>query len=701
MFRDKKLKIETCYLIWIIFFYITTTLFIYVRDLNINKKSIIELIAILFFNIFIIGIIFLVKGDSSKGKSRVDKSIVYINSNKKQICIFLMIFVSLSVFVFKINFSSINSYNIFIGNNIKQVNSFMLGSERGIRSDEWGVTTPIQLGQVNKDVKFSQENQLLGGMDKIQCIGIPIPTKDISMIGKPFTWGFMLFNAEIGFSWYYVMRLSALLIGTYLLSYLLVKNQKIAILGSFIIGFSPGIQWWLTTASGLMETIIYFEFIVITFFNIFKVNQSNQFKLINAIVLLISMIGFTMVLYPAGQIPFAYLGLIILVGLYFDRKNEYKINKKNITICLILVILYVIIMVITIYQMFPSIIKILNTVYPGERYIEGGNLPMASLYQELVSIFLPFREPKYSNKSELSSFITFSPVIITLCFFNIKNLKKHKILNFLMLFIILGFIFMLIGFPNIILKSTLLYMVPEKRFYIAIGFAITLVILIILGSDVDTRNSLWGQYVIYLIFMIACVKNTPEVVDYIGKYEFVFLIFITSVAIYGLNFNKKIFIEILLILTIISGLTINPINFGIRAMEETDISKSIRMINQNDSGNWMTVEDLWIAKYITAQGVVCLNSLNFPPNIELWEKIDKDKEYGDVYNRYAHIMVELSEEKNKEKFELIQPDVFKVKVSMEDLKNLNVSYLVSKTKLDIGKIESYDKNDNIYIYKLS
>ncbi|HEM5084111.1 TPA: hypothetical protein U1218_002223, partial [Streptococcus suis] len=58
-------------------------------------------------------------------------------------------------------------------------------------------------------------------------------------------------------------------------------------------------------------------------------------------------------------------------------------------------------------------------------------------------------------------------------------------------------------------------------------------------------------------------------------------------------------------------------------------------------------------------GAPTLNSTNAYPNLELWKSLDTNGQYDEIYNRYAHVIIELT---NSEEtvFELLHPDAFKV-----------------------------------------
>ena len=66
--------------------------------------------------------------------------------------------------------------------------------------------------------------------------------------------------------------------------------------------------------------------------------------------------------------------------------------------------------------------------------------------------------------------------------------------------------------------------------------------------------------------------------------------------------------------------------------------------------------------------------------MEKWQKIDENDQYYEVYNRYAHIFVNL-QDKNDTSFNLMGNDIFNVNLNVNDLEKLNVSYIATSKPL--------------------
>ena len=92
---------------------------------------------------------------------------------------------------------------------------------------------------------------------------------------------------------------------------------------------------------------------------------------------------------------------------------------------------------------------------------------------------------------------------------------------------------------------------------------------------------------------------------------------------------------------------------------------------------WVVNDGGWyLNDYAVASGIRTLNSTNIYPNIEMYEKIleDKAEEKRKIYNRYSHVMFEITNEESDIK--LIHADNVSIKLNYNDLEKLNIQYIL-------------------------
>lgn len=104
------------------------------------------------------------------------------------------------------------------------------------------------------------------------------PVKDILMLGKPFQIAFLLFGNDYGLSFYWYIRLVAMMLGSFEMCMLLTnKKKKISLCGMILITFSAATQWWYC-----MDTLIWGQIILILL-NKFMTTDKKKIKYLCAV----------------------------------------------------------------------------------------------------------------------------------------------------------------------------------------------------------------------------------------------------------------------------------------------------------------------------------------------------------------------------------------------------------------------------------
>ena len=141
-------------------------------------------------------------------------------------------------------------------------------------------------------------------------------------------------------------------------------------------------------------------------------------------------------------------------------------------------------------------------------------------------------------------------------------------------------------------------------------------------------------------------------------------------------------------MAILTGATVNPIQKGITVLTEKPLAKEVKNIVENDSENnlWITDNTIfYMPNYLLASGAKVINSTNVYPNFELFETVLSEKDFNNeeirkIFNRYAHITMEITENKNK--VELIYQDSIRLYLTPEKVKELGIKYIVSTRDIE-------------------
>lgn len=185
---------------------------------------------------------------------------------------------------------------------------------------------------------------------------------------------------------------------------------------------------------------------------------------------------------------------------------------------------------------------------------------------------------------------------------------------------------------------------------------------------------------------------------------FLVSIIILSLTIQGRKRLQHLFVLIIAIFCFVSGVLVNPIQKGAAEIETSLLTQAISKITQQDPDTIWIVDSLPFpfGNIPIMAGAPTINSTNVYPNLERWYLLDPDHTEEDIYNRYAHITINLTSEETK--FELRStPDQFVLWLNPNDLDILEVEYIYTNrdlTPLNTSEVtfELTDQVEDQFIY---
>lgn len=642
---------------------------------------------------------------------KLSKMYEFIHNHRYKIaCAFLLF-----VMVFKYSGSSIVNFHIWNGliqpHHDDTRYHTLIGNTRPIRTDEWATSTTYILSQSKAEHPFSYFNNVLRGTDTDMFTVANAPVADILMIGRPFQIGFLLFGNDVGLSFYWYARLTAMLLGSYELCLILTKkNKKVSLCGMLVITFSSAVQWWYC-----MDTLLWGQ-IAIVLLDKFMTTDKKRNKYLCALGILIAGLSYIFVFYPAWQLSFGYLflALVIWIAIKNIKYGNYKFNKHDIAVILVTVIALVLLLGRWYSLSKDTLVAEMSTDYPGERCEVGGGA--RNIYSYFYDIFLPKYD--FPNPCEVSSMISFFPIPMILGL--IYVLRNKKDLHFWIPMLVVGgflSIWCVFGFPEILAKITKMSMTTAGRVSIPLG-TVCIYMLIYLMGNFEKEDKLINKkvtYVLTVLFTLFIAYKAKSTLDfnpnYLDNFKMLVSLEIFGAAIYGiLNINnekiKNYTIYGLIIIALMSGLTVNPVIRTTDIFYTKPVAIKMQEIKETDpDAIWAVHEDGWyINDYAVANGIRTINSTGVYPNLELFETIlgDKAEENRITYNRYAHINFKVTDEESD--VELLYADNVAIKLNYKDLEKLNIKYILSKEdfseKSFKDEFEEIYNEDGMYIYKV-
>lgn len=611
----------------------------------------------------------------------------------------------------------------------------VFGIPRAIRSDEYIVNDGqlfyrLQHGKPYGD--FSLSSYIL---NPLHIIGIII----YKVLGIEFWYSF---------DWYSLLLLGFLISFEFFM--LLTKQKKgLSLALTCMLHFSSFFQWW-----GMPTHIIMSQAAIVCFWYFFTKEKTWQ-KVLFLMGTGISAVNFVKGFYPAWQVPIAFISLILVIWVILvNRKNIHftKVHAIMIAAAALFAIGFVL---LYIKQSMSYIESITSTVYPGHRYCNGGEPGgLQAMFRYIQNTFFAYKETE--NNCEKSGIISLFPLPIVVAI--VRMIQKRKANGVMIaLLALLSFLlwYIIWGIPEILSVVTLMRFSTTSRCVDIAGY-LTLVILAFsfsiekdaekteikevattentesleetTSSEDDSKNKdkeadtkknnkvlYWVLQAVALIACIAVAKYftvySESIAGNLHPYElkialpFFFGLIFWLILFTGQNNKKRNFITILLLCaySLFVGFYVRPISVGLASIYANPTARKLMEINEADPQKWISVDSWYLQSFTEICGCDTLNYVNTTPKMDLWHQMDPDKEYENVYNRYAHVIITLSDA-DETSFGLNAPDNMSVYIAPKDMSKLGVKYVIAQKELDVSNdyysLEKIYNNETVWIYKI-
>ncbi len=584
-----------------------------------------------------------------------------------------------------INLSSVGAFDYFVQPDMKTDTTLAIfGLPRSIRSDEWLVNVPLNF--TSDFAGFGEFNYIPRATENysIAANGLKL---GISALCSPMSWGYYLFGAERGLSFFWSFLIVMSFMASYEFSLIISKNsRRLALLGAGLIGFSQFSMWW-----SVCTYLISAQMLIVCAYYFFGEKRTGR-KILYAIGAMFSATLFITKLYPAWQVPYGYILIGLIVWLVITRLREIKSSRW-----LDLVIIgsaFVIMAVLVLFYLrdkSEANKALLATVYPGKRFdTGGGGLFKAGAF--LYTPLLPFKTVSVANNnSDASMFYSLFPLPIIFSVYSLvrqiirKRRDKSRGIDVFNLAVLIPTLFLLIyasaGVPAWLAKYSLLSYSLGVRTADFLGLANVYLLIRNMANEGERVKFSHFAPVAALCaaFWIFCsYKTVPE-------YMPVWFCIISVAAALGLAFvayseaPAKIAHSAIVAassLFLVLGLCVHPIMHGADALTEKPFANAVREeVAANPDAKWIGYENHIIGQYLIANGAPTINSTNYIPNLDFWHLFDPEGENEFIYNRYAHIAITFTDEETS--MELFQSDYAGLHINFGDIKKTEVKYVAS------------------------
>lgn len=604
---------------------------------------------------------------------------------------FVLSFLLLIMLVsFKISGSSMGCWKLFLGDGESGIR---LGEPRVWRSDEWGTLTPLCFRQqYNTLGSYNRYSQTLGSILTDNMLVYGQPSWDILTLFRPFYWGYLFFGSERGLSWFWCSRLIVLFLSWFELGMLITDGQKkISVMLSVYVSFAPFLQWWFAI-NGLVEMLIYGACFVLGS-NYLVSRAFNPRKIAVAVGMAVCAVGYVLTFYPTWMVPVAwgFVPLFLWVVIWkFDRKVLRRVDVVPWLLIFVITAAGLTVLAVTSWDVIKAE---LNSVYPGNAPSSSGGTGLWWMMKYPISLVSRFSMNELIVEN--SSIICFAPAgFILALWVIIKEKKKDPLLILLLGMNLFLAWYYCVGIPKWLAKILLLSFVNSNRGPQVLGFLrLTLFVRAVALKEKAPKRWLAALAAVIssavpMRLALGFTKYEPGGLryEYFDTAEKIVVVWAILAVVFYLLYRarkSKYTMAVLGVCTVVlaSSIWINPVAKGVPEITKSETMQQIRdLVKEDPQAIWLVADMAYPATNIPAMaGADCLNTTQTYPQKTRWEMLDQEGECEDIYNRYCHIRASLG---SKTMLELVSTDYVEVTLSPEDLKKLNIRYIVSTNDFD-------------------
>jgi len=604
----------------------------------------------------------------------------------------LALYLLLATF-FNINGSSAGSWDQYLGQ--RSDNHILIGTPKSYRADEWAFHTPAILSQCNSKPPFPTENYSLGGYKAPLVMNVPV--RHFSMVLRPQFWPFFIVNPERAFAFYWNAKLVILIGGVFLLLMVVLENNFfLSLFGALWVFFSGYMQWWYSSPQEWPELVGCFALFTTAFIQML-ISRRKIVVALSSFVFLIAFFNFAVSLYPAHQVPLAYLSCCIIIGVLLPRfrmvypellTNRFRLISVTLALTAGLIFLFY-------SDIKQTLDAFASTVYPGRRRSTGGGVSIVRIFSGFFGTFLSERHfPKvWDNACESSNFFLFFPV--PLMFFGLELLRRKKVsaLNIgLVIYIAIILFWLIWGFPKPVAQLTLFDRVLERRALLPLGIASIMWTCLLLHRTAKehTLCSLKCKTGITAIMFIGTLIYSYYfniVTDDFASISQIIMVcaFVTGASFLLLFRIPLLFAGLILIPNIFFHGLVNPICTGLSPILSNPIYEKISdAVRQDPEAKWIVYGKgvPLLANLTYAAGAKVFNGLKYIPHLDEMRELSLDHDDMTIYNRYGYIS--LSPGNGPQiSFKLLNGrDLYEISVDPENdcWRRLHIAFLLLPTK---------------------
>jgi hypothetical protein len=297
-----------------------------------------------------------------------------------------------------------SSYALALGQ-LGEPEAPLLGTPRGIRTDEWSVMTPLFEASVNND--FREINETSFYRETLRSF-IGLPLLNWGLVFKPLVWPFFVVPPALAYSFFWATCAALMLIGWSVLLRELGFGRTVAGFTSAILYFSPFVQAW----SGPSPLLALFPWVLLA---VVRIRSPRGIALTLSLLVPVWLMG---MFYLPALPPLLFLALALCIAF---RPEIFSLRRLSAVLAGTTVGL-----LITLAYFAPVFRAYADSVYPGHRWATGGELPIWQVASQLLPAtttehFTNLIAPNISEAATVASWLA----VLALCVVDVGQVRRR------------------------------------------------------------------------------------------------------------------------------------------------------------------------------------------------------------------------------------------------------------------------------------
>lgn len=565
-----------------------------------------------------------------------------------------------------------------------------------IRSDEWLVSTPLTVSQVDQGLpRFN--GVLPGGFDA--SIVWDLPTRDWSVLLRPHMWGFFALPLDYAFAFRWWLPFFVTAAAVFTLVCLLWRRPfaALAVAGAFVI--SPFFQWWFgagsfwppaaaATACGAMVVLL---------------RSHRPWERWVAAGLTGYFVAVAVIaLYPPYLIPCIFPAVAFCIGWFATRSSfagSWPRRWRRLVPLGVAAAAAGLVVVAFLVTHHAAVDAVNGTVYPGSRRVPTGQsvgFPWTAMYAGVFASALHGDVRGFApNASEGSSFLLLGLYLLASAAWLIRSRwRRLREIDWAIVATVASLVLML-AFTYVpgwdaVAHVLLLDRVNMPRIVVGFGTVSIVLLALVVGrlrEDGQLRIPWWTTAAAvvlvlanHLVVWHRVRTAAPAVLANALLWVPMLVLLALALALFSRGRATVPAVLVAVVGLVVAG-WVNPLYQGVLDLRATDVGRAIEQTEAREPGGWVAIGSLGATAVLRETGVEAYSGVQGWPTGEMWDELDPDGRDRPIWDRYAH--VNWTADPAAAPIALVQADVVQVRLdSCDPFAQRHLAHVLSQQPLD-------------------